>query len=184
MALDVYVPSAYQGTVEQLLEDRGYLPVQLRWERVGQAPLPEATMAERAEAFYLSMLDRATDSRNGEARRSQWEPAGFVDEVALDGDQLIIRGWAIDESGALPGKILVKLGRRTIPVEKLDRQLRPDVQRHLGLPHALVGYRASVAAPEIRTASDLANGFKVFVRGSATFQLAGSVDTIFSGRTR
>ncbi|KIQ97615.1 hypothetical protein TI01_0890 [Lysobacter sp. A03] len=184
VALDVYVPSAYHGAVEQLLEDRGYLPVQLRWERVGQAPLPEAMMAEQAEAFYLSMLDVASDSRASEARRSQWDPAGFVDEVMVDGDQLVIRGWAIDESGALPGKILVKIGRRTITVEKIDRQLRPDVQRHLGLPHALVGYRASVAAPEVRTSADLTNGFKVFVRGGATFQLAGEVNTIFSSRTQ
>lgn len=184
VALDVYVPSAHQGEIERLLEDRGYFPVQLRWERVGQAPLPEAAMAERAEAFYLSMLDAPMDSREGEAQRNRWDPVGFVDDVAMDsGGQLVIRGWAIDENGALPGKICVKLGRRTIQVEKLDRQLRPDVQRHLGLPHALVGYRAILAAPEVRAAADLATGFKVFVRGGATFQLAGDVSSIFRGRT-
>lgn len=185
VALDVYVPSAYHGAVEGLLEDRGYLPVQLRWERAGQAPMPEAMLVQQAEAFYMSLLDVPTGAASIEtARQSQWDPVGFVDEVAVDDGHLVIRGWAIDGDGTLPERICVKLGRRTIQVEKLDRQLRPDVQRHLGLPHALVGYRASFAAPEVRDAADLASGFKVFVRGGIKFQLAGQVETIFRRGTR
>lgn len=183
VALDVYVPPAFQGAIEQLLEDRGYLPVQLRWERVGKPPLPEANIAERAEAFYLSMLEADSASVGRGSRRSRWGSAGFVDEVTMEGGLLVVRGWAIDENGALPERISIKLGRRTFPVENMTRQLRPDVQRHLDLPHALVGYRGSVAAPGIRTASDLAHGFKVFVPGGITFQLAGNMEKIFVGRT-
>ena len=183
VALDVYVPAAHQGEVERLLEARGYMPVQLRWDRVGLAPLPESLLTQRAEAFYLSLADEP-GATNQDRRRAQWEPVGFVDEIAVAEGQLVIRGWAVDADGALPGNICVRIGRRTVPVDRLDRQLRPDVQRHLGLPHALVGYRASFAAPEVRNAADLASGFKVFVRGGITFQLAGQVDTIFRGGPR
>lgn len=184
VALDVYVPSMYHGEVERLLEKRGYLPVQLRWERVGQAPLPEAMLAQQAEAFYMSMLDAPAATGTATTRKSHWDPAGFVDEIAVDDGRLIIRGWAIDANGSLPEQICVKLGRRTVQVERMDRQLRPDVQRHLDLPHALVGYCASLAAPDIRTAADLDHGFKVFARGGITFQLTGPVDTIFRGGDR
>lgn len=181
VALDVYVPSIHQGTVERLLEARGYLPVQLRWERIGTAPLPEEILAERAEAFYLSMLEAPVNPTEEGLKPVRLDPAGFVDEVSVDGGQLVIRGWAVGADGALPDRISVKLGRRTVQVGKFDRQLRPDVQRHLGLSHALVGYRMWVDAPGVRAATDLSAGFKVFVPGGVTFRFAGTVDEVFRG---
>jgi SAM-dependent methyltransferase len=182
VALDVYVPSAYHCVVERLLEERGYLPIQLRWERIGQAPLPDPVMAAQAEAFYMSMLDSSSAQGADGAQRVALGPVGCVDEVSVDDGQLIIRGWAIDANGALPERISVKLGRRVVQVDKLDKQLRPDVQRHLGLPHALVGYRACLDAPGVRTATDLGSGFKVFVPGGVAFQLAGKIGDIFQGQ--
>ena len=90
---------------------------------------------------------------------------------------------AVDASGALPREISARLGRRTLGVERVDRQLRPDVQRHLGLPHALVGYRAVVDAAGVRGPADL-GGLKISARGGPTFQLAGSLDAIFRGAER
>lgn len=177
VALDAYVPSHRHREVERLLEARGYLPVQLQWDRVGQAPLPDAAAVQLAETFYLSLLG---DGVGAGAVATTWEPAGFVDELGLDGDQLLVRGWAIDARGALPPELSVKLGRRTLDVQRIERELRPDVQRHLGLPHALVGYKAVVAAPPgLRGAADLAAGLKVSARGGPVFRLAGPVDAIF-----
>lgn len=177
VALDVYVPSMFHAEVEQLLKGRGYFPVRLGWERAGLAPLPEVETARRGEAFYLSLLDDGATGAAGTAAVRR-EPLGFVDEILIGGGLLQIRGWAIDAQGRLPEQISVKLGRRTIVADKVDRQLRPDVQRHLDLPHGLVGYRATVAAPEIHGIGDLASGFKVFVRGGATFQFAGPIETL------
>lgn len=176
LALDVFVPPAYHDEVKRLLEERGYLPVHLSWDRSGAPPLAAETIAERAEAFYLSMLSATpvTEARDS-APKTRWDPAGFVDELSIEGDQLRIRGWAVDEQGALPAKILIKLGRKTIKLDTPERQLRPDVQRHLGLPHALVGYSVCVAVPGAGTVADLGRDFKVYSRGGATFKFGSEV---------
>ena len=183
IAVDVYVPSAHHGEVERLLVEHGYMPVQLQWERVGSAPLPAEALARQAEEFYLSLLEDNAGPRAADARRDSWKPAGFVDELSARDGCLTVRGWAIDASGSLPDRISVKLGRRTIELAPLERQLRPDVQRHMGLPHALVGYKAVIEAPGVRTASDLGRHFKVFTRDGGAFQLAGQVEAIFRGGT-
>jgi hypothetical protein len=177
LALDVYVPPARHEEVKRLLEQRGYLPVQLSWERVGQPPLPDEMIAQRAEEFYLSMLSAPVPQARDTARETQWDPAGYVDEIAMDGNQLRIRGWAVDESGSLPAKILMKIGGRTKELEDLQRQLRPDVQRHLGLPHALVGYSVLVNIPGSSSIADLPGDLKVYAPGGATFKLGADVAT-------
>ncbi len=178
VALDAYVPAGRHLEVERLLEVRGYLPVRLEWDRVGQAPLPDATIAEAAEAFYLSLLAKPASAGVDGASSAPWEPAGFVDELTLADGKLIVRGWAVDAEGALPKGICIKLGRRSLDVERVERQLRPDVQRHLGLPHALVGYRLVVDAPSARPAEFIGE-LKVFVRGGPVFQFAGPFESIF-----
>lgn len=180
LALDAYVPAARHSEIEHLLEARGYLPVRLEWDRVGHAPLPDAAIAHAAEAFYLSLLGGSaadgSDSNN-------WKPVGFVDEIVLADGQLVVRGWAVDATGALPREIGVRLGRRALEVVRVERQLRPDVQRHLRLPHALVGYRLVVDAPDVRGAGDLGS-LKVSARGGAVFELAKPVADIFQGAGR
>lgn len=180
VALDAFVPLARHGEVERLLVARGYLPVRLEWDRVGQAPLPEAAIAQAAEAFYLSMLGEHADE---DAPGEKWEPTGFVDELEFDDGRLTVRGWAIDAGGALPQEIHAKLGRRVFSVLQLDRELRPDVQRHLGLSHALVGYRAVLDFQGVRGSSDL-KGLKVSARGGPVFQFAAPVDAMFNRARR
>ena len=185
VALDVYVPTEYHAIVERELDALGYLPVQLRWERSGPAPLPETVMAEQAEAFYLSLDGAtATDGTAAPTAAGAYRAEGFVDELSICDGKLVVRGWAVDAKGTLPERLGVKIGRRTVVVDKLDKQLRPDVQNHLRLPHGLVGYRAVVDVPGLRTAEDLADGFKVFIPGGAVFQLAGPITDIFRDGTR
>lgn len=168
IAFDAYVPAAHQGRVEQELQSRGYLPVRLDWDRVGPAPMPAARVAEQAEAFYLSLngLGQAAPTRYA------GPAAGHVDEVWLEGGRLSIRGWAVDESGSLPSSFSVRIGRATHDIDGFDRQLRPDVQRHLGLSHALVGFRLLVDAPGLRDPAELDHRFRV---------LAGKRQVLVSG---
>lgn len=177
MALDMYVPGPYHGLVESLLAARGYMPVRLDWGRIGAPPLPEDIAAQQAEAFYLSMLG-SDDSGSGPASAS-FQPGGFVDEVRIVEGALVIRGWAIDSKGGLPPRLVVRMGRRAMQVLRMDRQLRPDVQRHLGLPHALVGYQISVDSPAAQRIDDLLPALKVSVPGGAAFPLAGSPGQVF-----
>lgn len=157
LALDAYVPAADQGRVQQLLQARGYLPVQLDWERAGPAPMPAARVAEQSEAFYLSLTGAGPAAR----ARYQGPAAGHVDEIGLDGGRLSIRGWAVDAAGSLPSSFSVRIGRTTQDISEFERQLRPDVQRHLGLPHALVGFRLQVDAAGLGDLAGLDHRFRI-----------------------
>lgn len=167
IALDVYVPELYRHGVEKALESRGYFPVQLSWDRAGPAPLPADAVARRVEAFYLSMVADPSLAPDSAAPAYGGPAAGHVDEILLEGGKLVIRGWAVDKRGELPAGFDVRLRRETISVLSFDRQLRPDVQRHLGLRHALVGYRLVVDAPGVESADDLGKNFRVAAEGRA-----------------
>ncbi len=178
-ALDAYVPAAHQGRIQQLLQARGYLPVQLDWERAGPAPMPAARVAEQSEAFYLSL----TGAGPAAPARYQGQEVGHVDEIGLDGGRLSIRGWAVDAAGSLPLAFSVRMGRTTQDVGDFERQLRPDVQRHLGLPHALVGFRLLVDAPGLRDLADLDHRFRI-VAGKRHVLVSGTpVHALRGGRT-
>jgi ubiquinone/menaquinone biosynthesis C-methylase UbiE len=174
VALDVYVPAGHHDTVERLLEARGYLPVRMHWERVGGAPLPEAVIEQQAEAYYLSMV--AGDRPAKAAGEQRFSPAGCIDEIVVEAGGLLVRGWAVDAGGAVPGRIEARLGRTRLPVSSVEKQLRPDVQAHLGLPHALVGYRIRIEAPGIRGAE--LGRFKLQAQDGAAFAFAGPVAAI------
>lgn len=138
-ALDMYVPAQHQDFVKVALGTAGYLVVTLDWERPGSILVAEATLDARAEAFYLSMSQApALDAAPAELQ-------GFVDEIALHDGRLRLRGWAADGQGQPAEAIVVTAAGRGLSPVDVQKQLRPDVQRHFNLPHALVGYLASVA---------------------------------------
>lgn len=176
VVLDAYVPAARHDEVERLLEARGYMPVQLRWNRVGLAPMPEEMLARMGEAFYLSLSRPQEDGGSGSV---PVRPAGFVDELVLEDGRLSVRGWAVDAQGSLPAEIVVRVGRHACTVESLARELRPDVQQHLGLAHALVGYRFVVALPDMKYADVLARKLRIGAQDGPVFQLAGPFEAIF-----
>jgi len=173
-ALDMYVPREHQATVRGLLDDAGYLTVLLDWERPGVTLMSAAALQERGEAFYLSMVDGAAPSATTVG------PAGFVDEVTLAGGRLEFRGWAIDANGMLPGQLAVRVGREVHELEDFEKQLRPDVQQHLGLAHALVGYRASVPCTRMKRVRQLGGRFEVRAgRDGDAFRFAEALERAF-----
>ena len=162
-ALDAYVPVAHHGTVERLLRDAGYLPVLFRWERVGLEYLPTDQLAQLAETFYLEMAEGGEGSEaGGMPARQKQAPMGFVDEMTLAHGQLTLRGWAVDEAGSLPSALTIRLGGKVLVADALQRQMRPDVQRHLQLVHGLVGFRLQIATPGLTTLEQLAGTLEVF----------------------
>lgn len=142
-ALDVYVPAGHHAGVEQSLRNAGYLPVRLDWEPVGPRPQPDAVMQKQAEAFYLSQAN-GTEASASQVADAPKAMVGFVDEADVKGGRLVVRGWAVDRTGATPELLRVRIGAREVEVDAFEKQLRPDVQRALGLGHALLGFRASV----------------------------------------
>jgi SAM-dependent methyltransferase len=154
--LEGYVPSEHHAAVRQGFIDAGYLPVTLDWQLQGPRLLPSDVLAAQGEAFYRSLVGQdagATGLR---------EPVGFVDELRFEGGRLAVRGWAIDVRGELPGQFAVRLDDRTLVPASLEKMLRVDVQRHLGLAHGLVGYRFVVEVPGVRDLAQLKGRVQVF----------------------
>lgn len=178
-ALDAYVPVEHQAQVEEQLLAHGYLPVTLRWDKVGPRIGASESQASQAEAFYFSLA--GTVAADGQqSREGGCEAVGFVDEVTLADGRLAIRGWAVTREGHVPACMHVQLGARTVVVDRFDKQSRPDVQRHLGLPHALVGFRFEVDAPEVSALAQIADRFEVYDPAGASFRLAGPVAKVFT----
>ncbi len=71
---------------------------------------------------------------------------GFVDDIEFIEGQLRFRGWAASSQGSAGQRTIeIQLDGRPLAPVDVQKELRPDVQRHLDLPHALVGYLATVA---------------------------------------
>lgn len=142
---DGYVPAEYQKTVSEQLVRAGYLPVQLQWERAGAAQQPLDWLQQRADAYYHWLADPADVAATpAQSIASQ----GCVDEIHLQEGGLLIRGWAVESNGRLPEQLQVRLGsqRQLLPLARSE--LRHDVQRHLQLPHALLGFCVFWPQPE------------------------------------
>lgn len=156
-AMDMYVPPQYQDTVKQVLCDAGYMPVVLEWDRPGLRLTPEQVTREKSQAFYLSLVGAAPDAKP----QSSGGMVGFVDEIGVSQGRLMLRGWAADAAGVMPSSLAVRIGDTIQVVDAYEKQLRPDVQRHIGIPHALVGYRAILEIDGLSDLSDLGPSFAV-----------------------
>jgi hypothetical protein len=173
-ALDVFVPEAFHGVVEDALVAAGYLPVRLRWNRLGPRLLGAAELDDAADSFYLAMLGESP------ASTLTTEPTGFIDELTLTHGRLTVRGWAVDRQARLPRQFSASLPGREVLLEGFEKQLRSDVQQHLGLPHALFGFRARIDVEPGLKLSDLAGTFQLRAadNGAALgppFQLSGQL---------
>lgn len=173
--LDAYVPAAHHDAVDSILDAHGYMPVHMRWNRVGLPAMPDEVTAGIGEAFYLSMLGESAEGAAVE--KVPVSPAGFIDELIQVGNgKLSVRGWAVNAQGDLPAEIHASYGRHALSVESLARELRPDVQQHLGLAHALVGYRFTVSLPEKAEFASLARKLKVGAVNGPIFLLSGGIE--------
>jgi ubiquinone/menaquinone biosynthesis C-methylase UbiE len=186
-ALDAYVPSAHHPAVERILADAGYLPVLLTWDRLGLDYLPTQVLARQAEEFYMSLaVAQGNAGATGEplaARltdRQKVDPVGFLDELSLVHGRLNLRGWAVDDHGSLPGALTIRLGDQVFLADTLQKQMRPDVQQHLQLAHALVGYRVQIPTPGLRSLAEVRGPVEIFSGddpqcAGRPFQLSGEV---------
>jgi len=176
IAIDAYVPPEYHSDVVDELASRGYMPVQLHWNRPGPPPLPEALAVESAERFYMSLLN-PNGRGGGDVFRT--EPAGFIDSVTLRAGRIHVRGWAIDAEGRLPGTFLVKAQGRVHKVSDAKVEMRLDVQQHLELPHALVGFRFEIEGGRATSAWEIRNKLRVSIGDGTQLKLSGAVEMVF-----
>lgn len=161
IAVDAYVPQNHHTRVEELMGSLGYLPVRLEWGRKGPSILAGVEGVARADAFYEALMaqgdvDASTPALNFKGT------VGFVDEVSCLNDLVIVRGWAVHESGAMPEYLGVRIQGEMRVFDKFDRHQRPDVQAHLGLPHDVCGFRITFALPSRQAKPDVGATWEVF----------------------
>ena len=173
LALDMYVPVEHHGAVEKAFSDEGYLPVLMLWDRVGASPTTEQTQEERARAYYLSL----PGSNSRASPRKQHGPGvvGFVDDVRVSDGEVVVKGWAVDESGRLPAQLTVRIRGQLFQAESLQAFERLDVQRHLTSSTAQLGFCIRLKAPAYTALGDITGDFEVLAISGQRLRLTRKV---------
>lgn len=182
-ALDMFVPAEYRDQVEEAFAGLGYMPVRMQWERVGPPLLSQDVLAAEADAYYAALEAAGRPASLPEAGAPA-AARGFVDGLRVERGHLVVRGWALDENDALPGSLVLRVNEQDYPVDSFDREMRPDVQRHLNLGHAQVGYCVRLPLPGLRSVAEIGSDFAVFVPGGARVQLTSRVQRMLAGAPR
>lgn len=120
------------------------MPVAMHWERVGAALPAAADRDASAENYFLHLSEELTEAPSSEGPDSRLPMQGFIDEVSVEEGFLVIRGWVVGQDGKMPRCLQIRSVAGSHLLEEFERQLRPDVQKYLGLPHAVCGYRVRV----------------------------------------
>src|SRR3546814_16104475 len=82
--------------------------------------MPADALSQHADAYYLSLVDSGAQPQPGAAAAISGDGLGFVDELILRDGQLLVRGWAVDASGALPARIGVRIKGKPAEVHPLE----------------------------------------------------------------
>lgn len=105
---------------------------------------------------------------------------GAVEELALDAEGCIVRGWFVDTEGAVPAGVALRVNGLRYAATRVERVRRPDVMRHFGLSTDACGFRATIPLTGIRNVSDLGADLQVLGGESsdlahAPLRIAGTV---------
>ena len=182
LALDMYVPAGRQAEVEHWFTRAGYLAVTLRWDRAGQQ-LPGEADARASAADYVRFLADPTSHAPAAASMRNGIRAGFLDEARLKDGRLTLRGWAFEADGDMPAEIIVELAGEIRTVAHYERQVRQDVQRHFGLPHALLGFSMVCELGEMDVAAAISREFQMRLPDGTPFGQAAPLKALLSVAT-
>jgi SAM-dependent methyltransferase len=168
-ALDAFVPGDFHQDVLDLVSAAGYMPIKLSWTRVGKNPPSSEAVRRRSDAYFATLhaskdvVDTAASSAAPPFKRA----AGTVERIIIEDETLVVSGWALDDRGELPNWLRLIVGTRTIDLSDFERQLRPDVQKHFGLSHALCGF---VVRVKVEPGDRSPDPGEVHVLGGSTLQ--------------
>ncbi len=87
---------------------------------------------------------------------------GYVEGLTNDGEDFELKGWFVNNEGAVPGGVVMEVNGRRYLADEFEHRKRPDVMRHLGLSHDQCGFRAIIRVPGARSAGDLGRDMQVF----------------------
>lgn len=115
---------------------------------------------------YHELLARIRESGEAEAETEEAveeeRPAvrvfGALEHVeALEGQgRFLLRGWMVDDQGAIPSGLALQLNGYRYVARIRERTKRRDVAQHFGLVDEACGFHAEVEVPEAAMVADLA----------------------------
>lgn len=123
--------------------------------------------------YYHDLLARLREGMEveaGSAAAGGAQVFGAVEQISLEKEGCVIRGWFVDTEGVVPGGIALEVGGIRYPAAKMERVRRPDVMRHLGLSNDECGFRATIVVPAIARLPDL--GVDLLVLGGESPETA------------
>lgn len=142
-AVDGYVPPPYVLPLEEELRRRGYMVVKLDWQRVGGGWRTLSEVKDSANAYYSSLRSSSLDSSSVIFPFAGVK--GFVDSVEILNGELVVRGWALSDSGRHVEVLAIDVPGERRYVEIFSRQARPDVVKHFGGGDLMCGFEFAVA---------------------------------------
>lgn len=142
-AIDGYVPSPYVSPLEDELRARGYMVVKLDWQRVGGGWRTLSEVKDSANAYYSSLGSRSFDSSAVTFPFAGVK--GFVDSVDFVNGELVVKGWALSDTGRHVELLAVDVAGETRCVENFSRLARPDVVKHFGGGDMMCGFEFTTA---------------------------------------
>jgi SAM-dependent methyltransferase len=182
-ALDGFVPAKQHAEVERQLAATGYMPVTLRWERVAPGLLPMDALDERARAFELTLARKGTPPAMVARKTAQVSGVGYVDEVRVKDGRVTVRGWAVEDGEKAPAQLVLGIGSERTFIDVGEALERKDVQKHLELPHARVGFSISQAFPGLASVAELGKrGFSVTLASGQPLRMTQPVTLALEDR--
>jgi ABC-type polysaccharide/polyol phosphate transport system ATPase subunit len=73
---------------------------------------------------------------------------GAVEAISIERGVCVVRGWFVDNEGAVPAGLSLQLDGQRHATKSLERLHRPDVQRHFGLGTDECGFIATIPLPD------------------------------------
>jgi SAM-dependent methyltransferase len=174
--MEGYIPETYHEAVNRQLDEAGYMPVALDWQRPGQALYGGDELERQARGFFRSLrkrgapvVDAAPAPTGGNRAR------GFVDRVEIESGKLIIRGWAGTDDGRVPPVLTVRLKGRIVSCDEFEVMDRADARKYLNVAEGKLGFRITLDAGDVTVPSGLGREFAVAPPGGPSLRMTPAV---------
>jgi SAM-dependent methyltransferase len=173
-ALDAYLPALHHSAVIQLLAEKGYMPVQLTWERAGVPFASVKDAKDRAQSYFASLtkIEQRPEIRPSEHPLPFQGTHAIVDAITSNDGQVTVRGWALNDTGVPPSILVVDVAGTRHIFDKYVLRPRHDVQKHFSLSHKMCGYQLSISLEDASEGANLKEKICLFA-GDSLEKLSG-----------
>ncbi len=153
-ALDASLRVEHHAFVVDFFKSHGFMVVTLDWERPA-GPLQRIPIVNDLADSFFAMMQAGEDGPPSPSEDTftlrPYMPftgtLGAVTQLRVNTQQFEVSGWAVHQSGRMPAVIEIQVGDSRTAVTSFVREVRPQVQSRLKLPHPLYGFRICLPMP-------------------------------------